>query len=1257
MDYQLESLGPERFQQFCQALLVKHYPHIICFPVAQPDGGRDALALFDEVTTNSFVVFQIKFVRKPFAEADPHKWLLGIVEEELPKIKELIPKGASRYFLLTNVPGTAHLDSGSIDKMGELLAREIPIPSECWWRDDISRRLDGAPELRWAYPELTTGLDILKQLIEAGLTENKERRIATIRAFARDQYETDKEVRFKQVELQNRLLDLFIDVPITLRESGSKPRSFFHNILQRMAWHYYEADDVELHSPRVIYERDEGAYIGAASFFLHPLAQRHLPVVILEGAPGQGKSTITQYVCQVHRMRLLNDTTDLDLIDEQHRLSPLRFPIRIDLRDLATWLGKKNPFSSDETGEPPANWHKSLEAFLAALISHHSGGNEFSVSDLLAVMKSSAVLLAFDGLDEIADISRRQEVVDEITRGINRLQENTASLQVIVTSRPAAFANSPGFSSKSFPHCHLESLTRPLITEYAERWLKARKLQGRESAEVRKILRDKLDQPHLRDLAKNPMQLAILLSLIHNRGESLPDKRTELYDNYVELFFSREAQKSPVVREYRDLLINIHRYLAWVLQTEVEEGRHRGSINAERLEKLLSEYLLQEGHDVSLAKKLFTGMVERVVALVSRVEGTYEFEVQPLREYFAARHLYETAPYSPPGSPRRGNILDRFDAISRNFYWLNVTRFYSGCFSIGELPSLADRLEELAKDEGYSQTNHPRYLAATLLADWVFTQHPKSMKHVVALILDGLGLRLLLTSSNRRSRTGIPLVLPQQCGRDELIAQCFAILRDAPNPDYATSVIELIKINAGATETLSTWLDETLQVNGENRTRWIEYGLYLGALSQASMQEAERILQDELNNAERLILMYRARQLRVCESSPERFENIAQLILNRKVVSPGGRKIESALDQLSHALDSSRYAFAFDVRQPIPLYEVWDGSRRFTSLTSGPLTGVDFDSAGKCRRILDVAIQESSRTALEWASELTPWDNLTEASRRLFGEQWCNFHLANISSGIKSSKETCTDCDELFDGGKPLCRRARYARLRAGNSKWWERQLSSAGNQQELAFANLVLLTWGSHRTITELASQIVDTVESLPTSSWKSLAQSLRQSIFLVSETTKDGLLSFSVEDLPETLSYRGATIIGTRAKPESAQKIYRKYLAGYNGNDSIIWGFCQRAAINLLRDDPDNWRIYLQTIEKSYIEGHVAEGYVFYEPVRKADAILLEATKSITKRPDKYPSFLVTLAESTCRDDVAKSIVPVGVIAKRDNWFSTYL
>jgi len=150
-------------------------------------------------------------------------------------------------------------------------------------------------------------------------------------------------------------------------------------------------------------------------------------------------------------------------------------------------------------------------------------------------------LLVFDGLDEVADILRRQETVEEITKGVQRLEENAASVQVIVTSRPAAFANSPGLPHAKYTYLQLLSLTRPLIMRYAEGWLRARRLDMKQGGEFRRVLKDKLDQPHLRDLARNPMQLAILLSLLLTRGASLPDKRTALYYYYIDLFFSREA--------------------------------------------------------------------------------------------------------------------------------------------------------------------------------------------------------------------------------------------------------------------------------------------------------------------------------------------------------------------------------------------------------------------------------------------------------------------------------------------------------------------------------------------------------------------------------------------------------------------------------------------------------------------------------------------------------------------------------------------
>lgn len=786
MDYSLENLGPERFQEVCHALLAKAFPKTQCFPVGQRDGGRDAVSFFPEKESDEFIVYQVKFVRKPLAEKNSHDWLKEIVKDEAPKLRELIPKGAKQYYLLTNVPGTAYPKTGSIDIVQGILNENLDISAQCWWRDDINRRLDDGWNIKWSYPEILTGPDILRYIIENGLTEDAERRTSAIRTFVRDQFERDTEVRFKQVELQNKLLDLFIDVPVNFRDSVT-PRQ----LRRRESFVIYAIAQEHDSHPR----HSQEANVGAATFLLHPLSQQHLNRVVIEGAPGQGKSTIVQYVCQIHRGRILQEGLNDARIPDSHRNNPVRLPFKIDCRDFSLWLSRQNPFSADDTADVPADWQKSLEAFLAAQVKHYSGGAAFTVSDLHAVIKLSAVLLVFDGLDEVADIGRRREVIDQISKGINRLHEIAVSVQTIVTSRPAAFINSPGLPEDTFGYFHLASINRTLIDQYAEKWLKARRLEGKEASDVRRILRDKLDQPHLRELARNPMQLAILLSLVQTRGGSLPDKRTALYDSYVELFFNRESEKSSVVRDHRDLLIDIHRYLAWILHAESQTKQNRGSVSTEQLRQLVESYLTDEGHDPSLAGQLFTGMVERVVALVSRVEGTYEFEVQPLREYFAARHLYNTAPYSPPGSEQRGTLPERFDALCRDFFWLNVTRFYAGCYSKGELPSLVDRLEDLARAPGYKNTSHPQSLAATLLADWVFAQHPKSMKQVVALILDGIGLRYI-TSGGRRYRRGEPLVLPKQSGNEELVERCFVLLASEPPFDYAWMLLELIQANA-----------------------------------------------------------------------------------------------------------------------------------------------------------------------------------------------------------------------------------------------------------------------------------------------------------------------------------------------------------------------------------------------------------------------------------------------------------------------------
>ncbi|HVB25981.1 MAG TPA: hypothetical protein VNG51_28840 [Ktedonobacteraceae bacterium] len=450
MDYQYENLDSGRFQELCQSLLIKEYPNVQCFPIGQQDGGRDAVVYYQSSKDKKeFIVFQIKQVKHQ--PDQPHKWLKDILQEEAPKVSKLIPKGAKAYYLLTNVRGTAHLDVGSIDKVNKILSDVIEIPSTCWWRDDINRRLDNSWDLKWAYPEIITALDMLRYLLENGLTEDRHKLISVIEAFVQVQYSKDEVVRFKQGGLiQSKLLDLFIDVPIqpTDNQEGRHQAHFLHNIMRN----YGEVDDLGLSDQpltsldsRYMISRERRHSLGAAVMLFHPIVQQEVPLIVLEGAPGQGKSTIVQFVCQMYRMRILKE--NMDAIPSYHRPSSLRIPIKIDLRDYATWLDGQDPFSSEEQEGKPEGWYKSLEAFLAYQIRYDSGWAPFSVSDLHTVAKLSSLLLVLDGFDEVADISKRQEVVTEVTTCAKRLKTIAASLQVIVTSRPAAFANSPGFSA------------------------------------------------------------------------------------------------------------------------------------------------------------------------------------------------------------------------------------------------------------------------------------------------------------------------------------------------------------------------------------------------------------------------------------------------------------------------------------------------------------------------------------------------------------------------------------------------------------------------------------------------------------------------------------------------------------------------------------------------------------------------------------------------------------------------------------------
>ena len=818
MDYLYENLGDERFQEFCNCLIAKEFPNSQSYPVGQPDGGRDSLVYFMNSNKKDFIIFQVKYVRNPNSVTDVHRWLTKIIEDEAPKVDKLIPRGAKRFYLLTNVKGTAHLDAGSMDKVNTILEKNISIPSICWWRDDLSSLFEKDPIFKWSFPEILNGQDILNSILFNNINENKERQESVVKAYLADQYEIDNEVKFRQIDLQNKLFDLFTDVPIRVKKLNAK-----NKILKRTL-EYFEHQNHRLVNLDIGFADDYNTG-GAAGFLLHPKIQNEIERILLEGGPGQGKSTIAQYICQVHRARLLNRTYDLKLLPENLKKSPIRIPFKIDLRHIAAWVEKTNPYKGRVNEEYFTRiWKNSLESFLVGHIVYHSQIDDFNSSDLIAIIKLSSILFVFDGFDEIANIEVREEVINFINKGINRISENSKSIQIVITSRPAAFSDSIGFSVDDYPHFELTDITSSTIKDYVEKWVKASRLNSREASELKRLVNEKLELPHLRDLAKSPMQLAIFISLLRTRGESLPNKRTALYDSYIELFFNRESEKSTIIRDHRDLIIDIHQYVAWMLHSEAELFKNSGSIQVDELKGKLKEYLNNEGHKTDIADKLFHVMEERVCALVSRVQGTYEFEVQPLREYFCAKYLYNTSPYSPAGSEKTGTKAERFDAIARNFYWHNVVRFFAGCFDKGELPLLIQKLRELQDDSLLKYTNYPRLITSQILSDWVFTQYPLLLKDVVRIIVNGINIGNIINQEGRYSNND-PILLPNECGRVEVVNECFEQLKKFPHNDYSFELIGLLRNNPH--RTVELWTEYLPFVKDEQLTKWFEYAYLL----------------------------------------------------------------------------------------------------------------------------------------------------------------------------------------------------------------------------------------------------------------------------------------------------------------------------------------------------------------------------------------------------------------------------------------------
>jgi hypothetical protein len=1035
--YLYERLGEKRFQQLCAALLAHVFPDVACYPVGQKDGGRDAM----RSERGCRYVYQVKWTNKRLR--DPVAWLDEAIREETANIRRLVSEGAEAYILLTCVAGTGARDRGTMDRLDERLkshSEAFGIPMSCWWQADIDARIDTAPkELKWAYSEMLAGHDLVRCLIESGVLEARDRELGTLlRKVVATQWQEDAKVRFRQVDMDNYdLTDLYVDV----------------------AARYVQG---RRNGPRLA---DDPAELGGAA--AHLLKSR-AALTVVRGAPGQGKSTLSQYLCQVHRAEFLAHPDYLGGRRPGLQADEPRLPLRVELRDYAVWLEGGDPLG-DGDAEPPRRKRPrpgSVEAFLAYLMRHRSGGLPATVSTVMDVLGRFAMLIVLDGLDEVPEKDTRARVVAEINEFTGRLAGTAVAQQVIVTTRPNA-SGLPEPSPETFDTIELTSLSPALRQEYLRKWANAHSIHGPDRRKLQRIFDQRTAEPHIAQLADNPMQLTILLYLMHRRQEAVPERRTELYTAYMETLFGREQAKPSLVRKYRKDLEEVTAFLGWHLQATGETEAINGRLPTQAVRRAINDYLFTMGKDTSVVDALFDGVTQRIWALTTKISGTYEFDVQPVREYFAARYLYAYAEASSPRS-HKSAILQH---LARRAHWLNTCRFYAGFANPNEISGLVEGLEE-----EFEEGNHPhqtRLAAWTLLADGVFDARPRTQQRAVRLFLDDLSVRLL----DQELGTGSWVT---KFADENAAAMLSSALRDsvAANPSGPLNS-ERLRIawqmqpdravfdawwrprvgQAIGTGSEQAWLQAGIPFQGGQRlsaTHVSRLNLADPGSAAAALQAGVVPLPDSPDEAQ----LVHAVLSGLCSEVPVTAAGYAGDIL--RLLAPQNFLRKASRDSRPYGIDYGHADMNVTDQQRLAIL------RRLKSRDSR------FDR-----------IQAASRTGRGQAGTTSTWGNTARGVSELFGPCWLAAEIAVI--GAASSSEDYRTEGDLTPGRAPLGNHPDYGRLlqelrlNRSRASWWTSQAQMHPDPLSRATWALGLVAIADDNVLSQCLGQLADGLRELP--------------------------------------------------------------------------------------------------------------------------------------------------------------------------------
>jgi len=459
------------------------------------------------------------------------------------------------------------------------------------------------------------------------------------------------------------------------------------------------------------------------------------------GGPGSGKSTIGQFLAQIHRAALLDRR-------EQHRVEAKvrsvikdikarcqeeqaiwpktpRYPFRVELNAFAKELSK--------------NTVKTLSEYLRRSLSQDLA---LSHEDLREWLRLFPWLLILDGLDEVPSSSNRREVVEAIQNFLNEARDVEADLMIVASSRPDGYAGE--FDGDEVAHRYLAPLSKRRALAYAQRYVDAKTASkgSQRATETMATLTDAANNPLIARLMRSPLQVTFMVTVVSASGKP-SDSRWQLFNDYYRTIYERELHKAvppfdTALNERRPDIDALHHRVGFILQCRAESsGGTQADLSITEFEQLVSECLEENGlpaHELETQKQMIIGAAnQRLVFLTSRTPGRLSFDVRSLQEYMAAACLTNTD---------SNLIIQRLDDIAHSAYWRNTLLFAVGRFFVEpQMRDHRDKIRLLCEDLNLNNDNRAEaklgsHLALEILESGTIGNMPRISRSLAKCALD-----------------------------------------------------------------------------------------------------------------------------------------------------------------------------------------------------------------------------------------------------------------------------------------------------------------------------------------------------------------------------------------------------------------------------------------------------------------------------------------------------------------------------------------